>query len=204
MPQGGASACTGMGYKMEADQSLVIDPEKSIEEGAVDPYSSPKAVYYQNLLEGVCQHFKVSQSMPFKKIPEKVQKAILYGTEEEIEFKIRKGTYQQKFWGPFEGVIPNLERRYHETDSEYIREEIEKYLTSKPCRACKGTRLKPESLAVTIGDINIIDVTKFSVKKGLEFFDKLKLNDKSLAVAGQILKEIKNRLLFLKNVGLDY
>ncbi len=203
-PHGACPACTGMGYKMEADQSLVIDQEKSIEEGAVDPYSTPKAVYYQNLLEGVCQHFKVSQTIPFKKIPEKVQKAILYGTEEEIEFKIRKGSYQQKFWGPFEGVIPNLERRFHETDSEYIREEIEKYLISKPCRACKGTRLKPESLAVTIGDINIIDVTKFSVKKGLEFFDKLKLNEKSLAVAGQILKEIKNRLLFLKNVGLDY
>src|ERR1019366_3826135 len=203
-PHGACPACTGMGYKMEADQALVIDQEKSIEEGAVDPYSSPKAVYYQNLLEGVCQHFKVSQTIPFKRIPEKVQKAILYGTEEEIEFKIRKGSYQQKFWGPFEGVIPNLERRFHETDSEYIREEIEKYLISKPCRACKGTRLKPESLAVTIEDINIIDVTKFSVKKGLEFFENLKFEAKSLAIAGQILKEVKNRLLFLKNVGLDY
>ena len=203
-PHGACPACTGMGYKMEADQALVIDEEKSIEDGAVDPYSSPKAVYYQNLLEGLCQHFKVSQTVPFKKLPEKFRKAVLFGTDEEIEFKIRKGSYQQKFWGPFEGVIPNLERRYHETDSEYIREEIEKYLVSKPCRACKGTRLKPESLAVTIGDTNIIDVTKFSVKKGLDFFEKLKLDAKAMAIAGQILKEIKNRLIFLKDVGLDY
>ncbi len=203
-PHGACPACTGMGYKMEADQALVIDEEKSIEDGAVDPYSSPKAVYYQNLLEGLCQHFKVSQTVPFKKLPEKFRKAVLFGTDEEIEFKIRKGSYQQKFWGPFEGVIPNLERRYHETDSEYIREEIEKYLVSKPCRACKGTRLKPESLAVTIGDTNIIDVTKFSVKKGLDFFEKLKLDAKAMAIAGQILKEIKNRLVFLKDVGLDY
>ncbi len=205
-PHGACPACTGMGYKMEADQSLVVDPERSIEDGAIDPYSSPKAVYYQNLLEGVCQHFKVSQSVPFKKLPEKIQNAILFGSEEEIEFKIRKGSYQQKFWGPFEGVIPNLERRYHETDSEYIREEIEKYLISKPCRACKGTRLRPESLAVTLGEekINIIDVTRYSVKTGLEFFSELKLDAKSLVIAGQILKEIKNRLIFLKNVGLDY
>ncbi len=203
-PHGACPACTGMGYKMEADQTLVIDEEKSIEDGAVDPYSSPKAVYYQNLLDGLCQHFKVSPKVPFKKLPEQVRKAVLYGSEEEMEFKIRKGSYQQKFWGPFEGVIPNLERRYHETDSEHIREEIEKYLISKPCRSCKGTRLKPESLAVTIGEVNIIDVTQFSVKKGLVFFEKIKLDDKALAIAGQILKEIKNRLVFLKDVGLDY
>lgn len=203
-PHGACPACTGMGYKMEADESLVVDPEISIAQGAIDPYSSPKAVYYQNLLEGVCHHFKVSQDVPFKKIPLKVQEAILYGTEEEIEFKIRKGSYQQKFWGPFEGVIPNLERRYSETDSEYIREDIEKYLASKACRACKGTRLKPESLAVTIGDKNIIDITQFSVKKCLGFFDDLKLEPKAMAIAGQILKEVKSRLAFLKNVGLDY
>ncbi|HJT24464.1 MAG TPA: excinuclease ABC subunit A, partial [bacterium] len=121
-PHGACPACTGMGYKMEADESLVIDAEKSILEGAVDPYDSPKAVYYQNLLEGVCRHFGVKQDVPFKKLPQKVREAILFGTQEEIEFKIQKGSYQQKYWGPFEGVIPNLERRYTETDSEYIRE----------------------------------------------------------------------------------
>jgi len=203
-PHGACQACTGMGYKMEADESLVIDPEKSILEGAVDPYDSPKAVYYQNLLEGVCRHFGVRQDVPFKKLPQKVREAILYGSQEEIEFKIQKGSYQQKYWGPFEGVIPNLERRYTETDSEYIREEIEKYLVSKPCRACKGTRLKPESLAVTLKDRNIIDLTQLSVKKCLEFFDQLEMNEKNQAIAGQILKEVKSRLSFLKNVGLDY
>ncbi len=203
-PHGACPACTGMGYKMEAEESLVVDPEKSILEGAIDPYDSPKAVYYQNLLEGVCRHFGVKQDVPFKKLPPKVKDAILHGTEEEIEFKIQKGSYQQKFWGPFEGVLVNLERRYHETDSESIREDIEKYLISKPCRACKGTRLKPESLAVTLNGKNIIDVTRFSVKKCLEFFDQLKLDEKAMAVAGQILREVKNRLLFLKNVGLDY
>jgi excinuclease ABC subunit A len=203
-PHGACPACTGMGFKMEADASLVVDPEKSILDGAIDPYDSPKALYYQNLVEGVCQHFGVKQETIFKKLPQKVRDAILFGTQEEIEFKIQKGSYRQKFWGPFEGVIPNLERRFHETDSEYIREEIEKYLVSKACRTCKGTRLKPESLAVTIGDKNIIDVTRFSVKKCLDFFDQLQLNAKALAVAGQILKEVKSRLLFLKNVGLDY
>ncbi len=203
-PHGACPACTGMGFKMEADESLVIDPEKSINEGAVDPYHSPKAVYYQNLLEGVCNHFGVSMTVPFKKMTRKVQEAILYGTEEEIEFKIQKGNYRQRYWGTFEGVIPSLERRYRETDSESIQDDIEKYLISKPCRACQGTRLKPESLAVTIQNKNIIEITRFSVKKCLEFFEKLKLDEKSRMVGGQILKEILARLRFLKNVGLDY
>jgi len=203
-PHGACPACTGMGFKMEADESLVLDPEKSISQGAIEPYSSPKAVYYQNILEGICNHFKVSQDIPFKKIPLKVQNAIMNGTDEEIEFKIRKGSYQQKFWGPFEGVIKNLERRYNETDSEYIREDIEKYLLSKACRDCKGSRLKPESLAITIDNRNIVDVTKLSVKSCFNFFEDLKLDSRSLVIGDQILKEIKSRLLFLKNVGLDY
>ncbi|HVZ80957.1 MAG TPA: excinuclease ABC subunit UvrA, partial [bacterium] len=203
-PHGACPACTGMGYKMEAEETLVLDPEKSIQEGAVLPYANPRALYYQNLIEGVCQHFGVRQDVPFKKLPEKVRKAILLGTEEEIEFRVQKGTYRQKFWGPFEGVIPNLERRFHETDSESIREEIEDFLISKPCRSCKGTRLKPESLAVTIEGMSIIDVTRFSVKRCLEFFEGLKFDAKSMAVGGQILKEVKSRLSFLKNVGLDY
>jgi excinuclease ABC subunit A len=203
-PHGACPACTGMGFKMEADESLVLDSEKSISQGAVEPYSSPKAVYYQNVLEGICNHFKVSQDTPFKKLPLKVQSAIMNGTDEEIEFKIKKGSYQQKFWGPFEGVIKNLERRYHETDSEYIREDIEKYLISKACRDCKGSRLKPESLAITIDNRNIVDITKLSVKSCVTFFENLKLNSRSLAIGNQILKEIKSRLLFLKDVGLDY
>ncbi|MGH7739391.1 MAG: excinuclease ABC subunit UvrA, partial [bacterium] len=128
----------------------------------------------------------------------------LYGTQEEIEFRIKKGSYQQKYWGTFEGVIPNLERRYHETDSEHIREDIEKYLVSKACRACKGTRLKPESLAVTIDGRNIIEVTKFSIKKSVEFFEELKLDARSQKIGEQIFREVKSRLVFLKNVGLDY
>ena len=203
-PHGACPACTGMGFKMEADESLVLDPEKSISQGAIEPYSSPKAIYYQNILEGICNHFKVSQDIPFKRLPLKAQNAIMNGTDEEMEFKIKKGSYQQKFWGPFEGVIKNLERRYQDTDSEYIREDIEKYLVSKACRDCKGSRLKPESLAVMIDNRNIVDVTKLSVKSSLDFFENLKLSSRSLAIGNQILKEIKSRLLFLKNVGLDY
>ncbi len=203
-PHGACPACTGMGFKMEADESLVLDPEKSIADGAIDPYQTPKAIYYQNLLEGVCNHFDISMTIPFKKIPRKVQEAILYGTKEEIEFKIQKGNYRQRYWGAFEGVIPNLERRYSETDSESIQDEIEKYLISKPCRACQGTRLKPESLAVTIQDKNIIEITRLSVRKCLEFFENLNLDPRTVLVGGQILKEILARLGFLKNVGLDY
>ncbi|HVM33215.1 MAG TPA: excinuclease ABC subunit UvrA, partial [bacterium] len=203
-PHGACPACTGMGYKMEADESLVIDQGKSLAEGAIEPYDSPKAVYYQNLIEGVCQHFGVNQKTPFEKLPKKIKDAILYGTNEEIEFRVQKGSYQQKYWGTFEGVLPNLERRYHETDSEYIREEIEKYLVSKPCRACKGTRLKPESLAVTIDGKNIIDVTQFSIKRSLEFFENLKLDEKSRKIGEAIFREVKSRLVFMRNVGLDY
>jgi len=203
-PHGACPACTGMGYKMEADEDLVLDPELSISEGAVEPYSSPKALYYQNLLEGVCAHYKASLNTPFKKLPERVQKAILFGCEDEIEFKITKGTYRQKFSGSYEGVLSNLERRYHETDSESIREDIQKYLVSKPCRSCKGTRLKPESLAVTVRDRNIVELTRFSVRQSLAFFESLVLDPWEGAIAGQILKEIRNRLGFLKNVGLDY
>lgn len=203
-PHGACQACTGMGSKMEVDESLILDPEKSIDEGAVEPYASPKAVYYQNILTGICEHFKASTKVPFKKLPTKVQNAIIQGTEEEIEFKILKGSYQQKFWGPFEGVVANLERRYNETDSESIREDIEKYLISKPCRQCHGTRLRPESLAVTIAEKSIVDITKLSVKKCLEFFETLKLDRRSLTIGDQILKEIRNRLVFLRNVGLDY
>jgi excinuclease ABC subunit A len=203
-PHGACPSCVGMGFKMEADVSLVLDPEKSILQGAIEPYSTPKAVYYQNILEGICNHFKVSQGIPFKKLPLKVQNAIMNGTDEEIEFKIKKGSYQQKFWGPFEGVIKNLERRYNETDSESIREDVEKYLVSKACRDCMGNRLKPESLAITIDNKNIVDVTKLSVEKCLSFFEDLNLDSRSLSIGNQILKEIKSRLLFLKNVGLDY
>ncbi len=203
-PHGACQACTGMGSKMEVDESLILDPERSIDDGAIEPYASPKAVYYQNILSGICEHFKVSTKVPFKKLPPKVQNAIIHGTEEEIEFKIRKGSYQQKFWGPFEGVVANLERRFNETDSESIREDIEKYLISKPCRQCHGTRLRAESLAVTVADRNIVDVTKLSVKKCLDFFESLKLDKRSLTIGDQILKEIRSRLVFLKNVGLDY
>lgn len=205
-PHGACPACTGMGFKMEADESLVLDAEKSIFQGAIEPYASPKAVYYQNILEGICNHFKVSQDIPFKKLPLKVQNAIMNGTDEEIEFKIKKGSYQQKFWGPFEGVIKNLERRYNETDSEYIREDIEKYLLSKACRDCRGSRLKPESLAITIDNRNIVDVTKLSVKSCFNFFENLKLDSRSQAIGDQILKEIKSRLLFFEKrwIGLSY
>ncbi len=203
-PHGACAACTGMGYKMEADEDLVLDPELSIAQGAIEPYSTPKALYFQNLVQGVCQHFKVSMDQPFKKLPLPVQKAILFGCDEEIEFRIMKGTYRQKFSGPYEGVLPNLERRFRESDSDSIREDIEKYLVSKPCRACQGTRLKPESLAVTVRDRNIVELTRLSVRQSLAFFESLTLDRREGVIAGQILKELQSRLGFLKNVGLDY
>jgi excinuclease ABC subunit A len=203
-PHGACPTCMGMGTRMEADIDLVLDAGRSIADGAIEPYRSPKALYYQGLVEGVCRHFKVDPKVPFRKLPAKVQEAILQGTQEEVEFKVLKGNYQQKFWGPFEGVLPNLERRYHETDSESVREEIERYLVSKPCRSCKGTRLKPESLAVTVGGQNIVEVTALSVRRCLDFFEKLRLEPKAQAIAGQVLKEVKDRLRFLRDVGLDY
>lgn len=195
-PYGACKKCHGLGTRMEIDKDLVVpDKNKSINEGAILAWRKGGRrilVYYYHLLRASARHYNFSLDIPFKRLSKRIQDIILYGSEDYI------------YGRPFEGVIPNLERRLKETASDYVRDEISKYMSVLACPACKGARLRPESLAVTVGDISIYELTKMSVSRARDFFANLKLSPKERLVARQILKEISERLNFLSNVGLDY
>ncbi len=206
-PYGACPVCSGLGINMEMDPELIIpDKEKSIADGAVEPWSSTPDGYYYQMLQAVLKHYGVSAETPVKELPESVVDTILFGSEDTIEFyyKSRFSKNTRRYRGQFEGVVNNLKRRYKETGSGYSREEIEEYMSTKPCPACKGARLKPESLAVTIGDKSIAEVTSLSIREAIAFFESLSLTKREEMIAHQILKEIRNRLQFLVDVGLDY
>lgn len=201
-PHGACPACTGLGEKLEVDPALVMpNPRLSLAEGAVRPWSKTTAriSWYDRILESVAQAYGFSYTDPVSKLSKKDIDVILYGTSSRT---IEVDGYEQEF----EGVIPNLERRYHETDSDYIRSEIEQYMRVKPCPACQGKRLRPEMLAVKIADKSIADASALTVDRAQEFFTDLekKLTDKETKIARQILKELHARLKFLQDVGLDY
>jgi excinuclease ABC subunit A len=202
-PHGACPDCTGMGFKMEIDESLVVNPEKSIRDGAILAFN-PKSPYYSSLLEAVLRHHKCRPDTPFRELPAKVRHVLLHGTEESIEFGVLKGAYENKRRGPFEGVLPNIERRYRDSGSGNVREEFERFMVLKACRVCGGARLKPESLAVTVGGKSILEATRLSVRDCLAFFDGLRLDTRGQAVALPVLKEVRSRLRFLLDVGLDY
>ncbi len=205
-PYGACPSCSGLGKTMEIDPDLVIpDKNLSILEGAIRPFYSTNSNYLMNSLEALAKKYNFSLSTPFKNLPQKAQKVILYGTgDEEIEFEIYSDKFQGAYKGKFEGVINNLARRYKETKSEYIREEIGKYLSNKKCPVCNGNRLKPEALSVKINGKSIMDITHLSISKAYKFFQNLKLNKTNSIIAKDILKEIKKRLKFLIDVGLGY
>ncbi|WP_296970365.1 excinuclease ABC subunit UvrA [Tepidanaerobacter sp. EBM-38] len=206
-PYGACPVCSGLGINMEIDPELIIpDKEKSIADGAVEPWSSTPDGYYYQMLQAVLNHYGVSAETPVKELPESVVDTILFGSEDTIEFyyKSRFSKNTRRYRGRFEGVVNNLKRRYQETGSGYSREEIEEYMSTKPCPACNGSRLKPESLAVTIGDKSIAEVTSLSIREAIAFFESLSLTKREEMIAHQILKEIRNRLQFLVDVGLDY
>ena len=174
-------------------------------EGAIKPWASRNSLYFHQLLDAICGHFKIDPYTPFKNIPKKVQDAILYGSgKEEITFYFEKDDRRHYYKRPFEGVIPNLERRYHETDSYYVREEIENYMSIRPCPACGGARLNPVSLAVTVHGKSVQHITALSIEKAEDFFRNLELTSREAAIADRIIKEIKERLKFLRSVGLNY
>ncbi|QJD85159.1 excinuclease ABC subunit UvrA [Cohnella herbarum] len=206
-PYGACPECDGLGVKMVVDPELLIpDHSKSIEDGAFEAWAGSTSNYYPQFLAAVCAHFGIPTDVPVEQLSDKHMQIILYGTGgERIRFR-----YENEFGHtrdaqvPFEGVVNNLERRYRETGSEGIREFIEVYMGAKPCAKCKGHRLKKESLAVTIGKENISYVTSLSIGEAQRFFSGLELNEKELAIANLILKEINNRLGFLVNVGLEY
>ncbi|NUM54668.1 MAG: excinuclease ABC subunit UvrA [Candidatus Hydrogenedentes bacterium] len=207
-PHGACPECTGIGTTIEVDPELVIpDPSLSVEDGAVAAWSPRRMVdaWYLRALKCVLKHYRQDAHTPWRRLPESVQQKILYGSDEElIDFSYSNDRKTVEIKRPFEGVIPNLERRFKETESARAREIISEFMSSKPCPACKGARLRPESIAVTIGGKSILDVTGLSIGEALDYFKRLDLSKTEKMIAERVLKEIRERLGFLVNVGLDY
>ena len=209
-PFGACPTCDGIGMKMHFDPALVVpDDTKSISEGAIAPWSnsSTPSPYYLQALKGVTGHFEANIQTPWKKLPRKVRDAIFYGTRDTaIQINFDDGIRKYETRKPFEGVINNLARRWRDTDSAHIREDLGRYQTSLACETCDGRRLKPEALAVKIAGKNIAKISELSIGDALSWFRSLgnKLSEKELEIAKRILREIDERLHFLNNVGLEY
>jgi excinuclease ABC subunit A len=211
-PHGACPECKGLGTKLTVEPDLVIpNPRLTLAEGAIRPWSktTSRMSWYTRMIEGVAREYGFSTSTKVQDLPKKYIDVILYGTEGrkikvQGEFGSREGSYQMNT--AFEGVVPNLERRYKETDSEYMRGEIENYMRIRTCDLCGGKRLKPEVLAVTVDDQGIVDVSQLSIEEASKFFEQLpkKLSAKEMQIAKLILKEITARISFLLNVGLSY
>ena len=206
-PQGACPECHGLGTSMEFDPDLIVsDKTLSLREGAVEPWSTTDG-YYMQSLESLSKHMGFSMDIPYEQLPEKAKHVIMYGTHEHIPYIHvgRTGGIWQHT-GRFKGVIANISKTYENTESENTKEKMTRYISTKPCLVCNGKRLKPESLAVTIDGKNIIEITDMSVEDTLYFFQNIetKLNDREYTIARLIFKEIKARLGFLMDVGLDY
>ena len=207
-PQGACPSCDGLGVKMFFDPEMVIpDDRLSLSEGAVAPWADSSGQYYMQTLDSIAKHFKVKTSVPWRDLPKKVRDTILYGSgSESVAMRYDDGIRQYQTTKPFEGVIPNLDRRWKETDSSWVREELERFQHESKCETCNGARLKPEALAVKIAGLNISQTTEFSIGEAVKWFLALdpKLTPKQREIAARILKEINERLGFLDNVGLSY
>ncbi len=207
-PQGACPACDGLGVKMFFDAELVApDDRLSLAEGAIAPWADSSGQYYMQTLESLAKHFKVKMSTPWRDLPKKARDAVLFGSgSESVAMRYDDGIRQYQTTKPFEGVIPNLDRRWKETDSSWVREDLERYQQEHKCETCNGARLKPEALAVKIAGHNISQTTEFSIGEAVKWFLALapKLTAKQREIAERILKEINERLGFLDNVGLSY
>lgn len=206
-PQGACPECNGIGVKMEIDSDLII-PNKNLtlNEGAVTPWakSNKKENYYHQMLEAVSKHFNFSMDTPFNELTNEQQDIILYGCDDKIPFSFKRRNKSYQVNRQFEGVIPRMERLYIETKSNYSRKYISKFMSDRKCHVCHGKRLRPEVLAVTVGGKSIADVVEMSIKDSYQFFLNLELTDREQFIAKEVLKEIRQRLKFLVDVGLDY
>jgi excinuclease ABC subunit A len=205
-PQGACQACDGLGWTTELDPELIIpNPELSLREGAVSIWAKRNSMHFIEFLDALTRTYGTDIYTPFKDLPEDFQRTILYGSgNDAINFYFERSNRRYTYQKPFEGVIPNLKRRYRETDSNYIREEIKQYMNFKACSECGGTKLNPASRSVKIGDLNIYEITALSVAQSRNFFLDLRLGGKKEIIARRILKEIVERLGFLQRVGLSY
>jgi excinuclease ABC subunit A len=203
-PFGACPDCMGIGSRIEVDPRLVVNQELSIQEGALKPWGNRDG-YYWHLITGVAEHFNFSVVTPFKDLPDKIKQILLYGSKEKIKFNYKTYASDWNHEGGFEGLVPFLQRRYSNTPTERVRDDIfEKYMVEKECSTCKGKRLKPEAASVQVGGKSIIEVSEYSIEKAVSFFNGLELSPKDEMISRQILKEIKGRLQFLMNVGLSY
>lgn len=206
-PFGACPSCDGLGSKLEVDPELVIpNKDLTLRQHAIAPWEPQSSQYYPQLLEAVCTHYGIDMDIPVKDIPPHLFDKILYGSGSELIYFKYENDFGQVRENEieFEGVLRNIERRYKETSSDYIREQMEKYMANQPCPTCKGYRLKKETLAVLINGKHIGEMTDLSVSDALDFYEKIELSEKDLQIAQLILREIKERLSFLNNVGLDY
>jgi excinuclease ABC subunit A len=207
-PFGACPVCDGLGSKLYFDPEMVVpDASKSLRDGAIAPWANSSSNYYVQALESLAKHFRFSLGTAWKDLPKKTRDVILYGSgEEAVTMIFDDGTRSYKTTRPFEGVITNMDRRFRETDSAWVREELGRFQSTSPCEACEGRRLKPEALAVRIDGRNIADVAEFSILQAAEWFGGLskKLSKKQNDIAYRILKEINERLGFLNSVGLEY
>ena len=209
-PHGACDACNGIGERFCFDPELVIpDSSLSLIDGAVLPWSRRGAkgslARFRQIVDSLSRHYGFDPTLPFRKLPKKIREIILHGSgEEEILFEYRKGRGVYTFRQPFEGVLPNLERRYRETESAEARSEFERYMNPQPCPVCKGSRLKKEALYIKVDGRSIWDVVRMSIRDSLRFFRELELDPTRREIAWRVVKEITERLLFLSHVGLDY
>jgi excinuclease ABC subunit A len=205
-PYGACPDCSGLGTRMYFDpEEVVPNPELSLREGAVVPWETRTGFYYHQLLEALADHYEFDIKTPFALLPERIRSILLYGSgKEKVRFFYDQGERRHYYEKPFEGIIPNLERRYHETDSDRVRENLERFMNVMPCPTCQGARLRPESLFVRVGGSNIQEICALSIHDAEQFFQTLRLSEKEFAIGRRVLKEIRERLSFLTYVGLDY
>ena len=206
-PHGACPRCTGLGSQMEIDPELIVpDPSLSLNDGAILPWSTSASNYYEQMTQAIADKWEVDSDRPWEDLDEDVRNCFLYGTNGDriyISYRNRYGR-RRSYTTTFEGIVPNLERRYRETDSDWSREKIEEYMTLRPCPDCKGARLRPESLAVKVGGLGINEFTRMSAKRAIEWLEGLELSDTERQIARMILREIDERLRFLDNVGVGY
>src|SRR4051812_40769291 len=206
-PHGACARCTGLGSHMEIDPELIVpDPSLTLNEGAILPWSTSASNYYDQMTSAIADRYEIDMDTPWYAPPEEAQDTFLFGTNGDrlyISYRNRYGR-RRSYTTSFEGIVNNLERRYRETDSEYVREKMEEYMSVRPCPDCGGARLRPESLAVRVGGIGIHEVTRMSARRAIEWFEALEMTSTERAIARLILREIDERLRFLDNVGVGY
>jgi len=204
-PYGACPSCEGLGSKQEIDPDLILDLDLSIAEGGLIPWRGTKSRWLWTIIDRVCELYRIDQEVPLKELSQEQLNVLLNGVGEPLKFAYTTMAGRESIYeAPFEGLIPYLERRYREASSEWVKQDVEQYMSVSTCTACRGKRLRPEVLGVTVGGRNIIEVTELTIAEALEFVESLQLTEREGLIARQILKEIKERLSFLVNVGLDY